>query len=334
MAFVLSGGGNLGALQVGMLKALAEREIAPDVVLGCSVGAMNGAAYCIDPTIAGVERLERVWAGAASDELMPSSRIPSTLQMIRKGESLHDAEGLRTTIERFLAGRQTFDELLLPFQCVATDVDAALERWFDSGPLVPAVQASAALPSVFPMVTIDEHRYVDGGVVDNVPIGRAVSLGAKRIYVLQVGPHGRPDHRIRRPIDAFLLAYWIARNNRFARDLEHLPPGVEAIVFPADRPDLRYDDFSKTAELIERGHSSATEYLDRIEAEAAEEPGLAARLRSERLGEELREFVSRLRARRGQQRDAERDVELDEDLDEDLWPDDAVDAEPLAEDSG
>ena len=324
MAFVLSGGGNLGALQVGMLKALAEADIVPDVVLGCSVGALNGAAYCIDPSQEGVDRLERVWAGAGSDELMPSSRIPSTLQMIRKGESLHSAEGLRATIERFLAGRQTFEELALPFQCVATDVDAALERWFDSGPLAAAVQASAALPSVFPMVTIDEHRYVDGGVVDNVPIGRAVALGAKRIYVLQVGPHGRPDHRIRRPFDAFLLAYWIARNNRFARDLEHLPEGGDAIVFPADRPDIRYDDFSRTGELIERGYTSATEYLARIAAETAQEPGLAARLRAERLGEEVREFVTRLRDRRG----SAREVELGEDLDDSLLEQLVTEEEP------
>ena len=85
VAFVLSGGGNLGAIQVGMLRALAERDIVPDVVLGCSVGALNGAGFAADPTLAGVERLEQHWHATTSHTLMPSSRIPSAVQLLRKG---------------------------------------------------------------------------------------------------------------------------------------------------------------------------------------------------------------------------------------------------------
>lgn len=295
---MLSGGGNLGALQVGMLRALAERDMVPDVILGCSVGAMNGAAFAGDPTPAGVARLEAAWLEIGTDDVMPSSRIPNTVQLLRKGESLHNNDGLRGTIRSLLGDHQQFSDLTVPFQCVATDVDAGLERWFSEGPLDPAILASTALPSVYPMVTIDGRRYVDGGVVDNVPIGRAIELGARRVYVLQVGPHGRPDHAIRRPIDAFLTAYWIARNSRFARDLEQLPEGVEAVVFPTDRPELRYDDFSRTRDLIERGYQSACSHLDRVAEEDAAEPTLAERLRTERLSEAVREVVGRLRVRR------------------------------------
>ena len=109
-AFVLSGGGNLGAIQVGMLKALAEREIVPDVVLGCSVGALNGAGYALAPDLDGVARLEQHWRDNTSHELMPSSRIPSAVQLLRKGASLHSNEGLRRGIERLLGTGRSFDE--------------------------------------------------------------------------------------------------------------------------------------------------------------------------------------------------------------------------------
>lgn len=285
-AFVLSGGGNLGAIQVGMLKALTEREIVPDVVLGCSVGALNGAGYALAPDMDGVARLEQHWRDNTSHELMPSSRIPSAVQLLRKGASLHSNEGLRRGVERLLGAGRSFDELDLPFQCVAADVEDALERWFDEGDLVQAILASAALPAVYPPVTIDGRRYVDGGVIDNVPISRAVELGCRTIYVLQLGPHGRPDVEIRRPLDGALLAYWIARNTRFARDLAGLPPKVEAIVLPPGRrPDLRYDDFGQTDTLVEQGYRSSSAFLD----ERADEAG------ERRRGAELLGPIERLR---------------------------------------
>ena len=279
---MLSGGGNLGPIQVGMLRALTEREIVPDIVLGCSVGALNGACYSSQPDMAGIRRLEAGWRAITAPDLMPSSRIPGALQLIRRGESLHSNEALRRTVESFLGERERFDQLELPYQCVATEVDGAVERWFTEGSLVEPILASAALPAVYPMVTIEGRRYLDGGVVNNVPVARAVELGAKRIYVLHVGLHGRPQAEVRRPIDAALQAYWIARNSRLARDLAQLPRSVEAIVLPpGDRPELRYDDFGQTPALMAQGYAGASEYLDRLaEAEAAE-PGLADRVRRE-----------------------------------------------------
>jgi len=262
-AFVLSGGGNLGSIQVGMLKALSEHDIVPDVVLGCSVGALNGAGYARDPTGAGVARLEQHWRDSTSHTLMPSSRIPSAVQLLRKGFSLHSPDGLRASLESLLGPSATFDQLRVPFQCVAAEVEAAVERWFDEGELIPAILASAALPAVYPPVFIDGVRYVDGGVIDNVPIARAVELGCRTIYVLHVGPHGRPDAEIRRPLDGALLAYWIARNSRFARDLASLPPRVEAIVLPPGRrPDIKYDDFSQTDELVAQGYENSSRFLE------------------------------------------------------------------------
>lgn len=291
-AFVLSGGGNLGALQVGMLTALAERGIVADVVLGCSVGALNGAAYSRTPTIEGLRSLAARWAEIESPTLMPSSLIPNAVQLLRKGESLHDNEGLRATLVAMLGEGATFGDLEVEFQCVATDVDTAMEHWFTEGEVVPAVMASAALPAVYPPVEIDGTRYLDGGVIDNVPIARAVELGCNRIFVLGVGPHGRPEVDIRRPLDGALLAYWVARNSRFARDLAALPEGVEAVVLPPGRrPELRYDDFTQSGALIEQGYDQSVTFLDRRAAEldaAASTGRLRARLGRLRLPAGLR----------------------------------------------
>lgn len=284
-AFVLSGGGNLGALQVGMLQALSEHGIVPDVVLGCSVGALNGAAYSRAPTRAGVKRLAQRWSEIDSPTLMPSSFIPNALQLLRKGASLHDNSGLRVSLELMLGDQVTFESMAVEFQCVATNVDTAMGHWFHEGEVVPAVMASAALPAVYPPVEIDGVRYLDGGVVDNVPVGRAVELGCNRIFVLHVGRHGRPDADIRRPLDGALLAYWLARNNRFARDLAALPDGVEAIVLPpGERPEIRYDDFSKTDSLIQQGHERTDAFLERRAEEMdAASSGLRSRFRRLRL---------------------------------------------------
>ena len=268
---MLSGGGNLGSIQVGMLRALAERGIVPDVVLGCSVGALNGAGFAADPTAAGVARLEQHWRETTSHTLMPSSRIPSAVQLLRKGASLHSNEGLRSGLEALLGEGSRIEDLELPFQCVAADVEDAVERWFDEGDLVEAILASAALPAVYPPVMIDGRRYIDGGVIDNVPITRAVELGCRTIYVLHVGPHGRPDVEIKRPLDGALQAYWIARNSRFAHDLAALPPKVEAIVLPPGRrPDIKYDDFGRTDELVAQGYENSSRFLDERDAEVGE----------------------------------------------------------------
>ena len=286
-AFVLSGGGNLGALQVGMLRALTEHDIVADVVLGCSVGALNGATYARAPTIAGMDRMTENWLSIDGLTLMPSGRLPPAVQLLRKGESLHDNAGLHSSIEVMLGPQRTFEDLTLPFQCVATNVETAMGHWFAEGDLVMPILASAALPAAYPLVTIDGTRYVDGGVVDNVPIARAVELGCTRIFVIQVGPHGRPDAEIRRPLDGAMLAYWLARNNRFARDLASLPDGIEAIVLPpGERPDLRYHDFSESEALIEQGYTNTAAFLEARAEEVAsrvEASGWRRRLRRLRL---------------------------------------------------
>ena len=247
-----------------MLRALAERDIRADMVLGCSVGSLNGAVYAADPTPAGMARLESLWRGLEGDEIMPTGWLPTSVQLARKGASLHGNDGLKATIDRILF-RETFEELALPFQCVATSIEPVGERWFSSGPVKQAILASAALPAVFPVVEIDGVPYFDGAVVNDVPVSRAVELGARTIYVLHVGNLDRPWVEPKRPIDVAIQAYWIARKHRLTRDLAALPPHVDLVMLPRGEPtEPRFDDFSRTEELINQAYGATSAHLDAL----------------------------------------------------------------------
>jgi NTE family protein len=261
IGFVLSGGGNLGALQIGMMRALLEHDVRPDLIVGCSVGAINGAGLAEDPTLAGALRLERLWRALDGKELMPAGWLPNTVAIARRGEAIHDSQGLRRHLEQSLTAR-TFEELAVPFQCVATDVVGVREVWFRSGPLIEPILASAALPAVYPAVEIDGVRYLDGGIVDDVPMSRAVELGARTLYVLQVGLFSRPRPEPKRPLDVAVQAYWIARHHRFKRELAAMPPGIDVHLLPTGQtPHMRYNDFTRTSELISLAYEASSAYL-------------------------------------------------------------------------
>jgi NTE family protein len=266
IAFVLGGGGNLGAVQVGMLRALLEHDISPDAVFGCSVGALNGAALCQEPTLANVERLVELWKNLHGKDVLPTGWFSTAVQFARRGEALHTLGPLREVVESFLTALW-FDDLQLHFECVATDVERAAEVWLDHGSLVDAVLASSAIPSIYPSVVIDGVRYRDGAIVNDVPISRAVEYGATTIYVLYVGSFDRPRREARRPLDVALEAYWIARRHRFTRDLNSLPPNIEAVLLPTGAPpNLPFNDFSHSEELMDNAYQASTIVLDEVVA--------------------------------------------------------------------
>lgn len=264
VAMVLSGGGNHGAVQVGMLRSLVEHEIRPAMVLGCSIGALNGAAYAQDPSLGGIARLEELWRGLDDEDILRSGWLPNAVSLARRGEAIHSNDRLRGLVHGLLRV-DTFEELRVPFQCVATDVVGVREAWFSSGPLVEPILASAALPAVLPSVEIAGVRYLDGAIVNDVPISRAVELGAQTIYVLHCGTIDRPRPEPKRPLDVAVQAYWIARHHRFKRDLETLPDGVEAIVLPSGQTKtLRFNDFGHSAAMIRNAYIATDRFLDGV----------------------------------------------------------------------
>jgi NTE family protein len=268
-AFVLGGGGVLGAAEVGMLQALLERGVRPDLVVGTSVGAINGALVAADPTPSAVDRLRQVWEELASQRVFAGSVLARVGTLVRTRTHLHPREPLRELLETHLPV-PTFAGLQVPFQCVAAGIERAAEHWFTEGPLVEAVLASCAVPGLLPPVEIDGEHYLDGGLVHSIPVGRAVALGAGTVYVLHVGRIDRPLRAPTRPWEVATVAFEIARRHRFAADLAAVPPGVSVHVLPAGdaappgTANLRYRDFRSVPARIEQAHAATREHLDRI----------------------------------------------------------------------
>jgi NTE family protein len=265
-AFVLGGGGVLGACEVGMLQALSEAGIRPDVVVGTSVGAINGACVAADPDGAAA-MLAKVWQGDAIQQAFSETILGQVARLARSGTHLHSIEPLRQMLEESLPG-DDFADLELPFQCVAASIEHAHAHWFSTGPIVPAVLASCAVPGLLPPVEVDGEHYFDGGLVDSIPVGRAVSLGAGTIYVLHAGRIERPLSAPRRPWEVGLVAFEIARRHRFHEEMAALPDDVRVHVLPTgsarSTPDLsrlRYRDKTKVAASIERAYRASASYL-------------------------------------------------------------------------
>lgn len=259
-AFVLGGARNLGAMQVGMLQALLGAGVVPDLVVGCSVGAINGAAIARDPTPGGAEALEGLWTSMSRRDVWPVGLHRAPLRLVRRGASVHGNDGLRAVLDRHLPA--TFEELAVPFACVAAELSTGRARWFGSGPLREAVLASAALPGLLPPVEIGGTALIDGAAVDVVPVAHAVALGAERLFVLQVKDLDLAAPPPARPVEVLVRAFAIARNARFVHELGTVPAAVEVHVLPVvEWPRLRYDGFSRSAELIASAREAAARHL-------------------------------------------------------------------------
>lgn len=270
-AFVLGGGGLLGAAETGMARALLERGVVPDLVLGTSIGAINGAVIATDPTAETAQRLGQMWRELGADDVLGGSVLGRIGQLLRTRTSLHSHDSLRLLLAEFLP--ETFADLTVPFQCVAASIEQAREHWFSDGSLVDAVLASAALPGVFPAVEIGDEHYLDGGLVNSIPINRAVALGADVVWVLHVGRVEEPLTAPRFPWEVGFVAFEVARRHRFHTDLASLPEGVRVHVLPAGgdaRPsswsNLRYRDTRRIGDRPTLAYDATLGYLDRLEA--------------------------------------------------------------------
>jgi NTE family protein len=271
VAFVLGGGGHLGANEVGMLQALLERNILPDLIVGTSVGALNGVAIAAEPSLETVKELRRAWLALGKERVF-ASPFGGAANLVRKGTHLHSNRNLKALIER-LVPVERFEELKVPFQCVAASVERAAEHWFSEGPIVPAILASAAVPGLLPPVEIDGEHFLDGGLVNSIPIERAIRLGANEVYILHVGRIEQPLTVPRNLVQVATVAFEIGRRHRFARDMSSLPEGVVGHVLPTGEENaptglsqLKYRDFTHVAERMEAAHRASAAFLDDLSA--------------------------------------------------------------------
>jgi NTE family protein len=266
-AFVLSGGGNQAVSQVGMLRALLERDIVPDVVIGTSAGALNGAVVATDPTLAGVDHLADVWLSIRSGEVFQGSKLARAWNLLRRDDHLFTNEGLLSILDRAHTAT-TFAETDVPLRVVATDLGTGDEVVFACGPVEPALLASTALPALFPPVEHDGRLLLDGAVTNTVPLWHALSGPVDRIYVCNVSG-ALIERRLRSPLDVAVRAFAISRSQRFELELRHAPPDVDVVVLPSPSDQRELFDFSDSPTLIEEAHHLASRALDEHEAERA-----------------------------------------------------------------
>jgi NTE family protein len=267
VAFVLGGGGVRGATEVGMLRALLDAGIVPSLVVGTSIGAINGAAVAQDPTPAVVDRLERAWASPTAGAVYGES-FPRQLRRLATSRThLNDPGALRTLIADMLGEETRFEDLAVPLAVCAASIERAAEHWFDSGPLVDAVIASASVPAALPPQRIGDEHFIDGGVVNSIPLGEAVARGATTIYVLQVGRIEEPLTVPRTPADVGRVAFEISRRHRFQRERAAVPAHVDLHVLPyggrqpGDHKVSAYRRLDRTHARIEAARDATAAYL-------------------------------------------------------------------------
>ncbi len=267
-ALVLGGGGVLGAVEVGMLRALFEADIHADLILGTSVGALNGALVAADPSPGVIERLVALWESAVGGkDVYGDGAVRQVTRAVRTGTHLHSSKPLRQRLHQEL-GDLTFEEMRIPFQCCAANIERAAEHWFTEGRVVDAVMASAAVPGLLRPARVGGEHFLDGGIVNSIPVGRAVECGADRIFVLQVGRVDRPLTVPRKPWEVARVSFEIARRHRFIREMAAVPKQVTAHVLPTgggsakDDSLLAYRDFGAVQGRIDAAYEASVRYLE------------------------------------------------------------------------
>lgn len=260
-AFVFAGGSSLGAIQVGMLKALLAHGFQADLVVGSSVGAINAAYFAGDPTPAGVAKLEAIWRGLRRAEVFPARAIGSLIGLFSQRGYLVESAGLARLLATHLPYRR-LEEARLPCHIIATDMLEGIEVRLSSGSAVQALLASAAIPGVFPAVHMDGRHVVDGGVANHTPISAAVELGATRLVVLPTGYSCTLDAPPRRAIAAALHALNILIAHQLTGAIRHFQNVVEIVVVPPLCPlGVSPYDFNSAGVLIDRAYQSTEHWL-------------------------------------------------------------------------
>lgn len=258
-AFVLTGGGSLGAVQAGMLLALTEAGLRPDFIIGSSVGALNAAYFAGAPDFAGASRLADIWVGLRRPDIFPFS-LAGLLRALRKSDSIIDPASLRHLLQTHLSFTR-IEDARLPLHVMATDQQGVGVR-LSAGPVVEAVLASAAIPGIFPPVTINDRPLIDGAIAANTPLRMAVRLGAKQIIVLPTGHACALTHPPQGVIARMLHAVTLLISWQLMHELEAVPDGVSVHLAPALCPlAVSPYDFTAAQQMIDRAWLGTTDWI-------------------------------------------------------------------------
>lgn len=269
-AFVLSGGASLGAIEVGMLRALFEHGIAPDLIVGTSAGALNGAFIASrEPTVETALALGEIWRGLSRGKVFPANLLTGFLGFVGASDHLVPDGSLRRLIASHIQV-QRLEQMRTPLHVIVTDVLTGEDLRLSEGPAGDAILASAAIPGVFAPVEVAGRRLMDGGVVNNTPISHAVELGADEIYVLPTGYACALETPPRGALAMLLHAETILIQQRLHVEIELYRDRAELVVLPPPCPlSVQPVDFTHAVELIERSLKECRTYLDSLERDGS-----------------------------------------------------------------
>jgi NTE family protein len=259
-AFVFAGGGSFGAIQVGMLHSLAAHGITADMVVGSSVGALNGAFYAGDPTLKGVERLGEIWRGLKRQDVFPMS-WRTVMSFLWRRDFLISHDGIRKLIDDHIPYRN-LEDAKVPVHIVTTDIISGDSIVLSEGSTSQAIVASTSIPGAFRPIRYKDYYLADGAISSNTPIQVAVQKGAKRLIILPTGhacaAQAPPVGAVANALHALTLL--IAR--QLVSELESLDPDIEYFVVPPLCPLVGSPyDFSRTADHIERAIQTTNAWL-------------------------------------------------------------------------
>lgn len=269
VAYVLGGGGAYGAVQMGMLRALALTDVRPDLVIGTSVGSINGAVVAADPDGAAAALVE-LWPQIDRKQVFPGMVITHAIATAGGRPYLFDPGPLTELLATYLPA-QRVEDLAVPFAAVATDLDTGELVLLDSGDLSQALLASSAIPGVFPWVERDDRRLVDGGLVAMVPVRQAVERGAGSVVVLDCGQYRPGSRRTDGLLGVLVQSLAIAARQQVTLDLA-VAEQVPVVYLPAPHA-IRSTlfDFAHTEPLAERAYADSVPMLAALAA-ADDEP--------------------------------------------------------------
>jgi NTE family protein len=259
-AFVFAGGGSFGAIQVGMMHALVANGVSADMVVGSSVGAINGAYYAGAPTLKGVLELETIWRGLRRHDVFPVT-WRTMLGFIWRRDFLIPHDGIRKLIDDHLPYRNLQDAQI-PIHIVATDIVSGDSVVLSEGPAVEAIVASTAIPGAFAPVPYRGRYLADGAISSNTPIKIAVQKGARRLIVLPTGYACATDKPPVGAVANALHALTLLIARQLVSELEDLAPEIEYFVVPPLCPLAGSPyDFSRASDHIERAIASTDAWL-------------------------------------------------------------------------
>ncbi len=265
VGYVLGGGGSLGAVQVGMLQALAERDVPPDVVAGTSVGSLNGAVLAMDPKGA-ANRLSHLWPRMTRERVFPGGLLAQARTLQHNRTHLFTSTGLGAVIADFIGAERTFADLALPFAAVTTDISTARPHVLRDGLLLPALLASSAIPGIFPPVELGPLRLYDGGLVANVPMRQAVALGARSLLVLDCNFPGNVPEVSGSIAEVLFYTVMVTMRAQAILEAPLVARDMPVVYLHGPEP-LRISplDFRQTGTLIETAYEAARAFLDEVE---------------------------------------------------------------------